>query len=128
MSTLVVTEADYANLSLLESPKLERRLAAATRVSSDAVPAHLVTMNSVVRYRDAASGQRGEMQVVYPQDARSRSSDRCSVLSPLGLALLGASVGDLVEYGTAGAKQGLFIEEVLHQPESSMQKYVVVRD
>jgi regulator of nucleoside diphosphate kinase len=128
MPPLILTEADFANLSLLDSPELKRRLAAATRVSSDAVAAHLVTMNSIVRYRDPASGERAEVQVVYPQDARSRLRGRCSVLSPLGLALLGASVGDLVEHDAGAARRRLYIEEVLHQPESSMQKHVVVRE
>ena len=128
MPPLILTEADFANLSLLDSPELKRRLAAATRVSSDAVAAQLVTMNSIVRYRDPATGGRAEVQVVYPQDARSRLRGRCSVLSPLGLALLGASVGDLVEDDAGAARRRLYIEEVLHQPESSMQKHVVVRE
>ena len=127
MSPLIVTEADFANLSLLDSPKLKRRLLAAVRLPSSAAPAHLVTMNSVVRCRDAATGERLEMQVVYPQDARSRSQDRCSVVSPLGLALLGASVGDTVEYGPAAARRPLAIEEVLHQPESRQPNYLGVR-
>ena len=127
VSPLIVTEADFANLSLLDSPKLRRRLQTAVRVPSDAAPAHLVTMNAVVRCRDAATGERFEMQVVYPQDARSRFPDRCSVVSPLGFALLGASVGDTVEYGPTAQRRRLTVEEVLHQPESSMQKYLVVR-
>jgi regulator of nucleoside diphosphate kinase len=123
----IVTEADFANLSLLESPELKRKLAAAKRVSSDDAPPHLVTMNSMVSYRDMATGGRGEVQVVYPQDARSRAADRASVLSPLGLALLGARRGDTVEYAAGGGRRRLHVEHVLHQPESSMQKFLVVR-
>lgn len=123
MSSFLVTEADYANLSLLESLKLERRLAGAKRVPSAEAPAELVTMNSIVRYRLAATGARREVQLVYPQDARSRLRNRCSVLSALGLALLGTSEGDSVELGSGR----ILIEEVLHQPESSLQKYLFVR-
>ena len=56
MRPLLVTEADYANLSLLESPRLRRWLAGATRVWSDAMPANVVTMNSRVACTDLASG------------------------------------------------------------------------
>ncbi|MGH8668868.1 MAG: GreA/GreB family elongation factor [Burkholderiales bacterium] len=127
MSPLILTEADFANLSLLESPKLKRRLAGATRVPSDAVSPAVVTMNSMVSYRDMASGERGQVQVVYPQDARSRSSDRTSVLSSFGMALLGASRGETVECGSGAGRRRLYVEEVLHQPESSMQKHLFVR-
>jgi regulator of nucleoside diphosphate kinase len=123
VSALLVTEADYANLSLLESPKLRRRLAGATRVPSVEAPGELVTMNSIVRYRLAATGERREVQLVYPQDARSGLRNRCSVLSALGLALLGTSAGDRVALGSGQ----ILIEEVLHQPESSLQKHLFVR-
>lgn len=123
MIPLLVTEADYANLSLLESAKLRRRLASAQRVPSAKAPAGLVTMNSIVRYRHEATGERREVQVVYPQDARSRLPNRCSVVSALGSALLGRSAGDIVELGSGR----IFVEEVLHQPESSLQKHLFVR-
>lgn len=127
MPPLLVTEADYANLSLLESPKLRRRLAGATRVRSEAVPGDVVTMNSMVRFRDTATGAHGELQVVYPTDARSRLPNRCSVLSPQGLALLGAAVGGIVEFRAGAGRRRLYIEEVVHQPESSLEKNLFVR-
>jgi regulator of nucleoside diphosphate kinase len=127
MSSLLVTEADYANLSLLESPRLRRRLAGATRVPSEAIPDDVVTMNSMVRYRDTGSGEHAQVQIVYPTDARSRLRNRCSVLSPQGLALLGARVGETVSYRVGGERRELRIEAVLHQPESSLDKYLVVR-
>lgn len=58
MRPLLVTEADYANLSLLESPRLRRWLARATRVWSDAMPANVVTMNTRVACTDLATGER----------------------------------------------------------------------
>lgn len=127
MRVLVLTEADFANLSLLDSPRLKHRLASAKRIPSDEAPAELVTMNSMVRYRLAATGERRQVQVVYPQDARVRSPDRTSVLAPLGFALLGAAVGDIVEYVSGGQRLRLVVEAVLHQPESSLRKFLVVR-
>ena len=125
---LIVTEADFANLSLLESPALGRRLAGAKRVPSDAAPPRLVTMNSFVACRDADTGARRRVQVVYPHDARMRSADRTSVLSAPGLALLGAFVGDTIEFvSDDGVRVRLAIEEVLHQPESSLREHLAGR-
>ena len=127
MDALTVTAADFANLSLIESPRLRRRLAGATRVPSRAIPADVVTMNSMVSYRDLASGERGTVQLVYPQDARSKRRDRASIVSVLGLALLGASRGEVVEYGSGAGQRRIYLEKVLHQPEHSMETHAFLR-
>ena len=124
---LILTEADFANLSLLESPELERRLAGATRLPSDAAPEQLVTMNTMIRYRDMTSGETGEVQLVYPHDARARQANRVSVLSPFGLALLGASTGQVVEREIGGERRLLRIEGVMHQPERAMREFRFLR-
>ena len=121
---LVVTEADYANLSLLPSAALKRRLARAQRVASDEAPANLVTMQSEVVYRDARGGESRHVQIVYPSEADA-AAHRISVLSPLGLALLGATTGEIVEFDAGGL---LRVETVVHQPERSMREFLVVRD
>lgn len=125
---LILTEADFANLSLLESPELERRLADATRVPSDGVPEQLVTMNTLVRYRDMKRGTLGEVQLVYPQDARLHTANRISVLSQGGLALLGASIGQIVDCELAGNRLLLRIEGVVHQPEHAMREFRFLRE
>ena len=45
--------------------------------------------------------------------------ERLSVLTPLGAALLGASVGDIVECNTPGGIRRLRIEKLLYQPEAA---------
>ena len=65
-----LTEADYANLSLLEaSAPLRRVLETANVVASDAMPPHVVTMNTQVVLRDQTSGERRVLRVVFPSDA-----------------------------------------------------------
>jgi regulator of nucleoside diphosphate kinase len=123
MAAPIVTEADYANLSLLHSAALKRRLALAKRVVSDATPANLVTMQSEVVFRDARGGESRYVRIVYPMEA-DPAAGRISVLSPLGLVLLGASVGDVVEID--GGR--IIIDAVLHQPESSLRSFLVVRE
>lgn len=123
MSSPILTEADLANLWLLNSPQLKRRLACARCVASDAVPADVVTMQSEVLYSETGSGEWRQVRIVYPPEA-DPAAGRISVLTPLGLALLGASTGQVLEC-EAGR---LRIENVLHQPERSMRRFVVVRE
>ena len=118
MRPLLVTEADYANLSLLESPPLRRWLASATRVWSDAMPANVVTMNSRVHCREEGSGKDYHLTLVYPHDAGKEGT--VSVLAPVGTALLGMSVGQHIDWPTPGGKVlQLTLLAVEYQPEAA---------
>lgn len=125
-TALILTEADFANLSLLDSPSLRARLSRAMRVRSEAMPAHVVTMNSRVQCCDPRSGRREMLSVVYPAEAAPQSG-RYSVLSPAGMALLGASAGQTVEWGDPdGSRRRLHIEALLYQPEHDMRSNLVI--
>jgi regulator of nucleoside diphosphate kinase len=122
---LVLTEADYANLSLLESPAVRRLLAGARRVRSDAMPADVVTMNSRVVCTDIASGERRVLSVVYPADADT-DAGRLSVLTEAGMALLGASPPQLIEWPRAdGTLKRMRIEAVAYQPEQDLRSKLI---
>ena len=61
---VLLTEADYANLSLLpQTPQLRRLLESATVVASDAVPPEVVTMNTQGVLQDDSSGERRAVRV-----------------------------------------------------------------
>ena len=125
MRPLLVTEADYANLSLLDSPRLRRWLARATRVWSDAMPANVVTMNSRVACTDLATGERRVLSVVYP-DYADAAAGRLSVLTEAGMALLGASPPQVVEWVRPdGAPQRVRIEALAYQPEQDLRASLV---
>jgi regulator of nucleoside diphosphate kinase len=63
------------------------------RVAPDRrAPPGLVRLNSVVTYRDVATGQERRLQLGLPRDA-SIDDNRISVLTPVGAALIGLSVG-----------------------------------
>lgn len=109
---MILTQADFANLSLLGDevrPLLEK----AVVVRSDAVPPEVVTMNSEVLLAYESTGVRRLVTLVYPPDAKA-ALDRISVLDPLGMALLGARPGQLLP-------GGMRVEKVLHQPERSLR-------
>jgi regulator of nucleoside diphosphate kinase len=75
------------------------------------VPSDVITMNAHARVLDLASGERRNLQLVFPWQA-DVSAGRISVLAPLGTALLGYRVGDQVEWAMPGGLRRLRIEEV----------------
>ena len=123
---LTVTAADFANLSLLESPALARLLQRARIVPSDAMPQHVVTMYSLVLCINLESGEREVRRLVYPADAPADEADT-SVLAPAGMALLGAAAGQEIQFELGnGALRRVRVAEVLYQPEHDLASRFIV--
>jgi regulator of nucleoside diphosphate kinase len=59
----------------------------------------IVTMGSDVEFRDDITGQDRWGTLVYPQEA-DVTAGKLSVLSPIGAALIGLSVGQSIEFQT----------------------------
>ena len=72
--------------------ELELELERALLVATDAVPADLVVMDSVVGVLDLANGERREYTLVYPAEA-DLEAGRISVLAPLGRPAAPAAAG-----------------------------------
>lgn len=99
--------------------ELESELARAEIVEPNEVPSTVITMNSTVRFRVESSSQEFTLTLVYPQDMDS-SSDKISILAPVGSALIGLSVGDSIEWPKPGGGMlRVFVEDVIYQPERS---------
>jgi regulator of nucleoside diphosphate kinase len=115
---LIVTQADQVLLGVLRPhAELQRELDRAIVVASDAVPPDVVTMNSRVRYSDETSGVQRVASIVFPSEADA-SDCRLSVLSPIGTALLGLSVGQAIDWDFPdGSRRSLRVDELVHQPE-----------
>ena len=124
---VLLTQADFANLSLLAAPQaaLRRILDGASIVASDAMPPETVTMNTQVVLRDETSGDKSVVRVVFPSDADS-GAGMISVLEPLGSALLGAARGQVLECRLADGVRRLRVEQVIYQPEDSLSRHLVV--
>jgi regulator of nucleoside diphosphate kinase len=92
---------------------------AADIVPSRRVAADVVTVNSVVSFRDELTQTVHKVTVVYPQDM-SISERRISVLSPVGRALLGQAVGNVsrVELPDGGLRE-IRVLELHYQPEAA---------
>lgn len=122
---VLLTEADFANLSLLRhNPEVRRLLESAEVVGSDAMPPDVVTMNSQVVLQDEAGGTRRVVRIVFPQDANP-AAGLVSVLDPLGLQLLGASPRHVVQCDSVDGARRLRVERVIYQPEQSLRQNLI---
>lgn len=129
--TILITESDMKKLRPIvgfagafatsdrESLQLlEEELDRADVVSADEIPENVTTMNSQVRVRDLEAGRVMVYTLVFPQDADA-SQGKISILAPIGTALLGYRVGDVIECKVPAGVKRLRVEEVLYQPEAA---------
>jgi regulator of nucleoside diphosphate kinase len=72
----------------------------------------LVAMESDVTFRDDISGQERSVTLVYPE-AANVDAGKISILTPIGAALIGLSVGQTIEFQTpAGGWRSLTVLKV----------------
>ena len=83
-----------------------------------AIPADVVTMNSRFRLTDADTGEQKTVTIVFPGMANT-AEGKISVLAPLGTALLGYRVGELVEWNVPSGLRRLRIDAIEYQPEAA---------
>jgi regulator of nucleoside diphosphate kinase len=105
--------ADAAHLNELEG-ELER---AEVLDDKQTVPPDVITMNSEVRLMDVDSGEIKVYKLVFPSQARTENT--LSVLAPIGTAILGYRVGDVIEWRVPKGVRRLKVLEVLFQPEAA---------
>ena len=126
---LVLSRLDVERIeALLEQPQyralalrpLQEELARAEVAEPAQLPADIITMNSTARVRLDEPGQGGhehELTLVYPRDADG-STDKVSVLAPVGSALLGLRVGDSIDWPMPGGRSARLHElGIRYQPE-----------
>jgi len=113
---VVASELDISGGSDRHLTELIAELERAEVVLSDEIPDDVVTMNSTVVLRDLDTGESETYTLVYPSHANI-ARNRLSVLAPVGTAILGYQVGDVVRWRVPAGVRRLRVEEVLFQPE-----------
>jgi regulator of nucleoside diphosphate kinase len=106
--------AAFSDKPYLQS--LRRELDTASIVASEDISPDVVTMNSTVRMRAIRSMEVETYTLVYPQDANI-ADGKLSVLAPIGTAILGHRVGDMVKWQVPNGLIQFKIEELVFQPE-----------
>jgi len=134
--TIYVTSFDLERLNALLSvmwiqnkkdkeylQRLEEGLDRANVISSQDIPADVVTINSQVLVKDLDTDKEMQLTLVLPAGADSYKG-RVSILAPIGFALLGHYAGDTIECRTPGGIRRLKIEKIFYQPEAAGEYYL----
>jgi regulator of nucleoside diphosphate kinase len=129
MNRILVTINDYKRLTALlkfssvktEMPAIENRLhsklTAAEMLSQKNISKNVITMNSRVLLKELRSGREIELTIVYPHDADNKER-RISILSAIGVTLMGQQAGDQVSWEIPGGHGQFEIVKVTYQPEA----------
>lgn len=97
---------------------LSEELDRAHIVAPKDIPPDVVTMNSRVRLSDTSKEEDLVYTLVFPRDADAEAG-KISILAPIGTAILGYKVGDIIEWPVPLGIRKVKIEEVLYQPEAA---------
>lgn len=125
---IVVTATDLARLRRLVDgqksfarsdsdslDKLEQELDRAEVVDAADVPDDLITMNSEVRLKDLDTGNERVYRLIFP--TQERRANGVSILAPIGTAILGYRVGDVIEWKVPRGLRRFQVLEVVNQTE-----------
>ena len=127
--TIVISQPDLQRLNRLLASGFARairpsdylddlrdELQRASVVPADSIPEHTVTMKSTVVLRDLDTKELETYTLVYPERANIVEG-RLSILAPVGTAVLGHAVGDVVQWRIPGGIRRSRIEQVLSPAE-----------
>ena len=87
-------------------------------VSSKDIPPNVITMNSKVRLMNMTTQKEMVCCLVFPEDSNA-DQGKISIFAPIGTALLGYKVGDIIEWKVPAGLMKLKVEEILYQPEAA---------
>ena len=97
--------------------RLLDEMARADVVAPEAIAPTVVTMNSRVTFTVISTGQTMTRTLVYPKDMES-GTDKISILTPMGSALLGLNIGQEMEWFIEPNKpMSVRVEQIDYQPE-----------
>lgn len=108
----------FQPVSLLDA--LEADLNCAEVVTSSAIPRHVFTMNTFARLTDTTTGEGSEYTLVFPEEANLQQG-KLSILSELGIALLGFSVGSTIDWESPEGPRRTRIDTFRFHPETTGQ-------
>ncbi len=126
---ILITVNDYQRLTGLigfssldeKMPEIVNRLndkfKTAKMLAQDKVSESVITMNSRVLLKEVSQGREAEVTITYPQDADGREG-KISVFSPIGSALLGRQVGDIVSWKVPKGIGRFEVIKIIYQPEA----------
>ncbi len=118
LTRLIEDSTNFNNPDKNYLEELEKELNRGKIVEPKDIPKDVITMNSMVRLKDLDSGEEMTYTLVFPGIA-DISKNKISILAPIGTALIGYRVGDIIEWKVPAGLRKLKVEEILYQPEAA---------
>jgi len=100
---------------------LQLKLDHARIVNTDRVSSDVITMHSRVRIHDLDHDVESVCTLVFPGEANAEHS-KVSVLAPLGTALLGGRVSEVIRFAAPAGDRRVRILAVEYQPETAARQ------
>jgi regulator of nucleoside diphosphate kinase len=98
--------------------ELDEELDRAEAMKPQEIPDDVITMNSTFRLRDVDTDQETVYTLVFPGDADS-ARGKVSILAPIGTAVLGYKIGDMIEWEVPAGRKRFKVEQIVYQPEAA---------
>ncbi|WP_346796024.1 nucleoside diphosphate kinase regulator [Halomonas sp. Bachu 37] len=115
----LIDQASDKDLAVAEL--LEEELSRGEVLNPEDIPDDVVSMNSQVRFTDLNRGAQMIRTLVYPHSLAS-VPDGISVMAPIGAALIGLKVGDIIDWPLPNNTEArLRIDAIFWQPEREKQ-------
>jgi regulator of nucleoside diphosphate kinase len=98
--------------------ELDEELDRAESMAPQDIPHDVITMNSTFRLRNLDTGEQTVYTLVFSGEADS-AKGKISILAPVGTAVLGYRVGDIIDWQVPVGSKRFKVEQILYQPEAT---------
>ena len=116
--TMLEQEVIKGMVTKRDTAKLREELSRAQIVDPQTIPSGVVTMNSTIDLLDLETGEAETFTIVFPENADGYEG-KISVLAPIGTAVLGNSIGDILNFEVPLGTRCLEVKNIVYQPEAS---------
>ncbi len=118
LKELIIVAREFGKEDEKYIKDLEGELERGKLVKSQDIPSNVITMNSKFRLLNIDTQEEKIYQLVFPGIANA-SQGKISILAPIGTALLGYKVGDIVKWKVPAGLTKLEVKGILYQPEAA---------
>ena len=118
LEELLEVATDFGTRDNKHLDELTNELLHAEVVNAKNIPSDVITMNSKIRLMDLDSEESNIYTLVFPSEANI-DEKKISILAPIGTAMLGYHVGDIIKWQVPAGVRSLKVMELIYQPEAA---------
>lgn len=118
LRALIASAREFGHEEEKYLKQLELEINRSLIVKPKEIPSDIITMNSEIHLIDLETNEETVYKLVFP-DAADPAQGRISILAPIGTALLGYQVGDIIDWEVPAGNVKFKIERITYQPEAA---------